>query len=499
MDILAFLQTNFITLVMGLIVLVLLFKNRGKESSSGKLPPGPAPIPILGNLLQLDLKQPYKSYLELSKKYGSVFTVWLGSKPVVVLSGYQTLKDALVNQGEEFGGRANYPVLMEVTKGYGLLASNGDRLKDLRRFALMTLKNFGMGRRTIEERVQEEAKCLVKAFTEQKDSAFNPSHLLSNAVSNVICSIVFGERFEYDDKEFKFLLTGINSYFLFLSGSTGQMYNMFPKVLKYLPGCHHKTFEHLRQMKEYFRREAEKRQVNLDPNSPKDFIEAFLIRMMEHADKPSTEFHYDNLVASIWNLFSAGTETTSSTLRQALLLMMKYPHIQERVQKEIDEVVGSERCPCLQDRQHMPYTDAVIHEIQRYMDIAPTAVPHKMMRNTEFKSYYIPEGTMVIPLLSSALLDPKFWKNPKAFDPENFLDEKGCFRKNDAFLAFGLGKRVCVGEAMARTELFLFFTTILQRLTLRGTQPPEEINIAPICSTFGRLPRSYDCYVEVRE
>uniref|UniRef100_A0A4W5KEP1 Uncharacterized protein n=1 Tax=Hucho hucho TaxID=62062 RepID=A0A4W5KEP1_9TELE len=102
----------------------------------------------------------------LSKKYGSVFTVWLGSKPVVVISGYQAIKDAFVNQGEEFSGRANYPMLMTVSNGYGLLVSSGKSSKDLRRFSLMTLKNFGMGRRSIEERVQEEAKMLVKAISE---------------------------------------------------------------------------------------------------------------------------------------------------------------------------------------------------------------------------------------------------------------------------------------------------------------------------------------------
>ncbi|KAJ8280686.1 hypothetical protein GJAV_G00057760 [Gymnothorax javanicus] len=436
---------------------------------------------------------------ELREKYGSVFTVWLGPKPVVILSGYETLKEALVDQGEEFGGRASYPILLEVTKGYGPLASSGTRWRDMRRFSIVTLKNFGMGRKSIEERVQEEAGFLVNAFRDIGDSAFNPNNLLCNAVSNVICSIVFGKRFEYNDPQFKFLQHGLEGYFGFLSSSNGQLFNLFPKLMWCLPGSHHKLFQHLQRIRDYFRQEAEIRADTFDANCPRDYIEAFLVQMQEQRDKPGSEFHYDNLISSIWTLFSAGTETTTSTLRHSLLMMMKYPHIQDRVQKEIDEVVGSARAPSIQDRQDMPYTDAVIHEIQRSMDLAPTSVPHKTMKDTEFKNYCIPEGTMVLPLLSSALSDPKLWKNPHVFDPENFLNENGTFKKNDAFLSFGLGKRACLGEGLARVELFLFFTSLLQRFTFIGMQPPEELDTEPVCCSFGRLPIQYNCYIKLRE
>ncbi|KAG5836623.1 hypothetical protein ANANG_G00230340 [Anguilla anguilla] len=274
---------------------------------------------------------------------------------------------------------------------------------------------------------------------------------------------------------------------------------MFPRLAWYLPGPHHEVFQHLEKVRNYIEQEAKQRLSHLDINSPQDYIEAFLVRMLEQEHKPDSEFHFDNLVSSIWNLFSAGTETTSSTLRHGLLLMLKYPHVQERIQKEIDEVVGSSRSPSVQDRQNMPYTDAVIHEVQRSMDLAPTSVPHKTMRDTEFKGYFLPEGTMVLTLLSSVLSDPKLWKNPDAFDPENFLDENGSFKKNDAFLAFGLGKRVCLGEGLARVELFLLFSSLLQRFTFRATQPPEEIDTSPACCSFGRLPRTYSCYAQLRE
>uniref|UniRef100_A0A3P8ZYU8 Uncharacterized protein n=1 Tax=Esox lucius TaxID=8010 RepID=A0A3P8ZYU8_ESOLU len=435
--------------------------------------------------------------LSFRLNYGSVFTVWLGSTPVVVLSGYQAIKEAFVNQGEEFSGRANYPLIMTITQGYGVLVSSGKRWKDLRRISLMTLKNFGMGRRTIEQRIQEEAKFLIKAIHEYRDSVVNPKKMICNSIGNVISSIVFGHRFEYNNPMFQLIQKAVDDYFSVLSSPIGAMFNMFPRIVWCFPGKHHRMFATINQAKDYMRAQAELRLKNLDTSDPQDLLEAFLIKMLEEKDDPNTEFCYDNMVMTAWNLFSAGTETTSSTLRQSFLMMMKYPSIQGKVQKEIDDVIGS-RVPTVDDRVKMPYTDAVLHEVQRFMDLAPTSVPHKVIRDTEFHNYLIPEGTMVLPLLSSVLCDPELFKNPDEFDPENFLDENGRFKKNDGFLAFGLGKRACLGEALARMELFLFFTSLLQCFTFSGTQPPEEININPECASFGRMPRSYDCYIKVR-
>ncbi|XP_066534686.1 cytochrome P450 2M1-like [Hoplias malabaricus] len=493
--------TNIWSVVMAIAVVSLLWKSLGKGRRMGfeKLPPGPAPAPVIGNFLQLRVKEPYKYYLELSKIYGSVFTLWFANTPVVVISGYQALKDSMLGLGEEFSGRGTYPLLLKVTNGYGILVSSGDKWKQLRRFSLMTMKNFGMGRRSIEDKVKEEANILVQSFRTFGDSAFNPREMITQSVCNVICSLILGQRFKSSDAHFKLLVNAVNAYFGVLNSPLGQAYNIFPRIVGLLSGELQKMFVTVEKVKDFLKLEAEARMKTLDPSlPPQDFIEAFLKQMEEEKHNPNNEFNFNNLLSTLWNLLSAGTETTSSTIRHSLLLMMKHPDVQERVQKEIDEVVGSDRCPSIADRQNMPYTDAVIHEIQRSMDLTPTAVPHKTLCDTEFNNYLIPKGTTVLPLLSSVLTDPKLWKNPDHFDPENFLDEKGQFVKSNAFVAFGMGKRACLGEAMARVELFLFFTSLLQYFTFRATVPPEELDITPEICSFGRIPRSYECYAVPR-
>ncbi|XP_063060354.1 cytochrome P450 2M1-like isoform X2 [Engraulis encrasicolus] len=406
------LQTNVLSLILGVIIVGLLWMNRGKQSSFQRLPPGPPPAPLVGNLFQVDTKEPYKYYLGLSQKYGSVCTIWLASKPCVIVSGYQTIRDAFITQGEAFSGRALYPLLVRSTGGYGVMVSSGQRWKDLRQFSLTTLKNFGMGKRSIEERVQEEARSLVRAFQEYDGAPFNPKDLLCNSVANVISSIVFGHRFEYNDPDFLLLYNTINAYFNMLNSSFGMLYNISPRLMGLFPGSHKELFSQLDKSHAYVKKQAEIRLRNLDANSiPQDYIEAFMIKMIQERDSPKTEFTYDNLLGSVWNLFSAGTETTSSTLRQILLLMAKHPDVQECVQREIDEVIGQDRSPCLEDRSKMPYTDAVIHETQRTADLAPTSVPHKVMTDTEFKGFHIPKVSVsawgrVWPVRSSSSSSP---------------------------------------------------------------------------------------------
>ncbi|KAL6031120.1 hypothetical protein STEG23_024736 [Scotinomys teguina] len=159
----------------------------------------------------------YSYYLKLSKVYGPVFTLYLGMKPTVVLHGYEAVKEALIDHGEEFAGRGRFPVSERINKGLGIIFSNGSRWKEIRRFSLMTLRNLGMGKRTIEDRVQEEAQCLVEELRKTNGSPCDPKFFLSCAPCNVICSIIFQNRFDYKDQDFLTLMEKINENVKILS------------------------------------------------------------------------------------------------------------------------------------------------------------------------------------------------------------------------------------------------------------------------------------------
>uniref|UniRef100_A0A8C9KF98 Cytochrome P450 n=1 Tax=Panthera tigris altaica TaxID=74533 RepID=A0A8C9KF98_PANTA len=457
----------------------------------GNLPPGPTPLPLIGNYLQLNTKQLSDSFMKISERYGPVFTVHLGPRRIVVLCGHEAVKEALVDQAEEFSGRGGQATFDWLFKGYGVTFSNGERAKQLRRFSITTLRDFGVGKRGIEERIQEEAGFLIEAFRGTQGTFIDPTFFLSRTVSNVISSIVFGDRFDYENKEFLSLLRMMLGSFQFTATSMGQLCEMFPSVMKHLPGPQQQAFKDLKGLEDFIAKKVEQNQCTLDPNSPRDFIDSFLIRMQEEQNNPDTEFYLKNLVLTTLNLFFAGTETVSTTLRYGFLLLMKHPDVEAKIHEEIDQVIGKNRQPKFEDRAKMPYTEAVIHEIQRFGDIIPLSLARRVTKDTKFREFFLPKGTEVFPMLGSVLRDPKFFSHPRDFHPQHFLDEKGQFKKSDAFVPFSIGKRYCFGEGLARMELFLFLTTILQNFCLKSSQLPQDIDVSPKLVGLATIPRNY--------
>lgn len=436
--------------------------------------------------------------LQLSKVYGPVFTLYLGGKPTVVLHGYEAVKEALVDLGEEFSGRGNLPIFEKVGETLGIIFSNGKLWKETRRFSLMTLRNFGLGKRSIEDRVQEEAHCLVEELRKTNGSPCDPTFILGCAPCNVICSIVFQNRYDYKDQKFLTLMKTVNENTKILSSKWMQVYNNFPKLIDYLPGSHNRFAKNFFYLRNYILDKVKEHQESLDISNPRDFIDCFLIKMNQEKHNQCLEFTFENLVSTVTNLFVAGTETTSTTLRYALLLLMKHPHVTDKVQKEIERVIGRNRTPCMQDRSRMPYTDAVIHEIQRYIDLVPNSLPHAVTRDIKFRNYLIPKGTTILTSLTSVLHDDKEFSNPETFDPNHFLDDSGKFKKSDYFMPFSTGKRICLGEGLARMELFIFLTSILQHFNLKSVVDLKYIDTTPTVNGFASLPPLYKlCFIPV--
>ncbi|KAM4708623.1 cytochrome P450 2U1 [Discoglossus pictus] len=461
---------------------------------SRNTPPGPTPMPFIGNfsfmlmpaaLLELinfgvdggkltrapasatrrgAFLYPHIVLTNMAKMYGKIYGIYIGTRLIVVLNDFDTVKDAMVNHCEVFSDRPSVPLVNIITKRKGIVfAKYGPIWRQQRRFSHSTLRHFGLGKLSLEPMIIEEFKYVKAEMLKLEGKAFSPFQIINNSVSNVICSISFGKRFDYEDKEFKTMLH-LMSRGLEISMNSEAVLTNLCSWMYYLPFG---PFRELRQVvidiTAFLKRIIEEHTKTLNPLSPRDFIDMYLLHIEEEKkDQAETSFNTDYLFYIIGDLFIAGTDTTTNTLLWSLLYMCHHPDIQEKVQAEIDTVIGRDRPPSLTDKALMPFTEATIMEVQRMTVVVPLSVPHMASETTVFQGYTIPKGSVVVPNLWSVHRDPKVWEKPNNFNPSRFIDEHGQILKKEAFIPFGIGRRVCMGEQLAKMELFLMFVNLLQ-------------------------------------
>uniref|UniRef100_A0A673GI30 Cytochrome P450, family 2, subfamily AD, polypeptide 6 n=1 Tax=Sinocyclocheilus rhinocerous TaxID=307959 RepID=A0A673GI30_9TELE len=419
-----------------LICLLLLLIDFIRHKNPANFPPGPWPLPILGNVFT-DVN--YKTVDQLIEKYGNIFSVRNGSDKIVYVSGFKMVKDVLISQGETFTDRPVSPLFDTLYKGRGLSFNNGYSWRKQQQFSMSHLKNFGEGRKTLEKHIQRECYFLCGAFKEEQGYTFNPLVKINNAVAN------------YDDVDFQKRLQ-MSAESVFLTGSVwNQLYDAFPA--------------------NFLKEKAEQHRQDWDSNNPRDYIDAYLTETEKRKNDTKAGFNFGSLVWCMVDLFEGGTETSTNTLRWALLYMIKYPDIQEKVRAEIDQVIGS-RPPTMSDKANMHYTNAFIHEVLRKANLVPLNMARTARKDTNLGGYFIPKGTVIITNLTSVLYDKHEWETPDIFNPGHFLDSEGQFCRRNAFFSFSAGKRQCPGEHLAHVELFIFLTILLQNFSF--SPPPGE-------------------------
>lgn len=440
-------------------------------SNTKKRPPGPIGIPILGYLPFLG-SHPAKKYCELSKKYGPVLSLKLGPETFTVLNDYQTIQEALVRNGQVFSGRLqNGFIKAYYPGGYGISVHPYDEsLKAHRKFFLKTLRGFGVDKKGMEKQVMEELEFFLTEIALTQEKPTNCRMLLARAVSNVISNVILGSRYSYEDKEFQEVVEVINQDFtsntvnalcfsLMLVAPALRLIPPFSTVLKVL-------VDGKNRVKAMHRKSVAEHREDLEKGHPRDFLDEYLL-MMETEDGESLSFCEEQLYEELSDLFMAGTETTASAVSWGLLLFAHRPDIQNKLHKEVVEIIG-DGMPSMKHKSAMPYLNAFILELMRHRTLAPLALPHTTTENICFKGYNIPKGATVLPNIWAVHHDPEYFKNPGEFNPDRFIDGEGNLINDPRVMPFSLGPRYCLGEQLAKVELFLFLSSIIQRFEVQG-------------------------------
>lgn len=424
-------------------------------------------MPLVGNLYSIPSPRLELAIEIWSKSYGQTIGCMFGSKPAVFITGVDNVLAAL--RKEEFQARPDtFTVrLRNFNKRLGVFFSDGDHWIETRRFTVKHLRGFG--KEETENLMKEEIDILTSAI--KNDSIIEAKGLFGLSAVNVIWFILASKRFSLDDEKAKKFLNNLSLRFR-LGQVAGNIVSIFP-FMRYFDQRHKTQTIIADEIMEYIRETIEEHMKELDYNSPKDFIDNYLVEMASREKAgTNTTYSVEDLISICTDLFFAGAESTSNTIEFIVMYMVRHPEVQEKLQQELDSVLQRSRRPNLDDKNKLPYTMAVINETIRINTIAPIAVPHRCIQDTTFSNYYIPKDTTIMLDLWCFGHSKEIWNKPEQFDPTRFLDENGQYVKNTLFHPFGLGKRVCAGETLARNTVFLFVTTFFEKYTV--SLPTED-------------------------
>ena len=461
-----------------------------------RLPPGPWSFPLLGSVYfywKLQKKRPHLFLLEASRKNGNIFSFKIGTQLVVVLHGYATIHEALVKQGEVFSGRPNFlPSIRKVLKeDEGIsFASYNHKWKSLRKLTLLSLRNFGVGKSTLEEKIMEEIEAACKETQHAIDNPLQLSPILHKLAGNILYGIVFGTRFDYNDPVIKMILymtnTATNAQGPFTPGMFFPLW-MAEIMTKSVDKRFRNRKKNLDNIYKLITKQIKDHEESYDEENIRDFVDLYIKMSSESKQDPSSAFTPGNLRRLILELHVAGVETIAKTLDWAFLFMVEHQEIQRKCQQEIEDNIGDKNIQYW-DRRSLTFVEATLCETLRLANIAPLALHHCTTKDTTLLGYAIPKNTVVTPSLYSANMDPMYWKDPHVFQPDRFLDDNGNLAKNEIPVPFSLGPRACLGEPLARIILFLVFSNMLQRFSFERENvnkkhhfelDPKEWNSAP--------------------
>jgi len=470
-----------------LILLVVLFLvQRWKHPRMKKnYPPGPPKLPLLGSLPFLGMDNINETYFKLAAKYGKTFSIQIGPEDIIISSDFSLIHKLFKDKrmiGRPSLGKLDVVRFGDYKKSIkqkGLIFSEGNEWSEQRKFSLHVLRDFGFGKSSMTEMIYEEVTKFKNDLRKDLGKPICLRLLFNISVVNALWRILTGKSFALDDPQLNKIVKQLDelmkmeslsiAFFLF----PPWFVDLLPEGPFGIPDVKG-VFDDMKSLiSPYITEHKEKH----DSNSLNDFMDVYIEKINNTTDPSSSFFGNNgekNMVCSMIDLFFAGSETTSSTLLWTFFLMCHYPDVQTKLRKEMENVVGS-RTVELEDRHNLPYVEAVICEIHRYVSLAAIGVVHRATEDIEVDGIFIPAGTQFFAHIFGVQHDPEYWKNPDEFNPERFLDQDGKYRTDQRMMAFSVGKRFCLGQSLAQNELFMFMTLFIQDFSFSfppGYTPP---------------------------
>eukprot|EP00252_Welwitschia_mirabilis_P004560 TRINITY_DN14881_c0_g1_i1.p1 TRINITY_DN14881_c0_g1~~TRINITY_DN14881_c0_g1_i1.p1 ORF type:complete len:502 (+),score=9.60 TRINITY_DN14881_c0_g1_i1:436-1941(+) len=449
--------------VLGLCSYLLLLLQEFLNRKLRKLPPGPPGLPIVGNLFQLG-SRPNETLQRLSFKYGEIMSLRLGSKTLIVISSPAIAREALKFHDRDLSGRDPFQAakLFDHDKRGLIFGQPGEHWRMLRKISnreLFSSKKLDSLRHRTRSQISLTLREIFEKAKEKGSECISVPEFVFKTSLNLLGEMFFGRDMFPRQSESFCEFQGILRTLLGLSGSQ-SVADFLPFLGKIDPQrvliVHKRYKKKVYDIIDFFIQNRHCKPQN--PSSDKDLLDTLL--EIHHADP---DFTLCDIKIYLYDLFTAGTDTTMITVEWAMAELIKNPSVMKKAQTEIDEIVGRDRLLNETDIEKLPYVQAIIKETFRLHPAAPLLVPRRAERSCEVAGYVIPQDAQIIVNSWAIGRDPKVWEEPQAFMPERFLQRETDFRgQNYELLPFGTGRRICVGMPLASVMTHMTLGALIQ-------------------------------------
>jgi cytochrome P450 len=469
-----------------------------------RMPPGPTPLPFIGNKLQLPKSKPWIQFQEWSKVYGPIFTIWIGRKPTIVISDPVIAVELMEKRSTKYSSRPRMVAMGEILwDGASILVQPYGKEWSIRRKLLhqaLTPKAL----RLYKPVQTAEASRLCSQLLE---TPANWEKLLERFTSSIVFSVAYGHRIDSLNAEvihqrFQFMHTAAS-----LNVPGKYQVESFP-ILKHVPDI---LAPWKAEIKAHGRREAAANMSLVDVvrndmaraktrgDQVPDSLCKLLLEMKETEHIPLSDRDFSYIPAS---LFGAGSDTTASTLCTAFLALVTHPETLQAAHAELDSVVGPTRSPTFDDEKSLPYLTALVKEVLRWRPVAVLGgTPHASTEDDTYEGHYIPSGTTVLGNSWAINLNEEYYPNPHRFDPTRFLRSDESKHKSHPAKAghssFGWGRRICPGAGLAENSLVIALAKILWAFDI-VLRKGEVYDTFAYTEGFNIRPQKFVCEISVR-
>ncbi|ESQ51604.1 hypothetical protein EUTSA_v10016544mg [Eutrema salsugineum] len=474
------LEKSLIAVFVAVVLAAVISKLRGKKL---KLPPGPIPIPVFGNWLQVGDDLNHRNLVDYAKRFGDLFHLRMGQRNLVVVSSPDLTKEVLQTQGIEFGSRYRN-IVYDIFTGKGqdmVFTEYGEHWRKMRRIMTVpffTSKVVQLNR----EGWESEAASVVEDVKKNPDSATKGIVVrkrLQLMMYNNMYRVMFNRRFESEDDPLLLRLKALNGDRSRLTQSFEYNYGDFIPILRpflrgYLKICQDVKDRRLALFKKYFVDER-KRTVSGKP-SGSEGLKCAIDHILEA--QQNGEINEDNVLYIVENINVAALETTLWSIEWGIAELVNHPEIQSKLRNEIDTVLGPGVQVTEPELQKLPYLQAVLKETLRLRMGVPLLVPHMNLNDAKLAGYDIPAESKILVNAWWLANNPSSWKKPEEFRPERFFEEESHVETsgNDfRYLPFGVGRRSCPGIILALPILGITIGRLVQNFEL--LPPPGQTKV----------------------